>query len=234
MAGPVADVAGDDFRVLEVQPGQLGTHLGHILVARSVEAVLADAVLVVVGVGQCVEVVHRRNRLVERGVEDGYLGRAGEHLLNREDTFEVGGVVQRGDVEQAADFLLDLLVDQAAGREELASVGHAVADGLHLVERGDDAVCGVRQCVEHQTDAGRVVGNRLVQLELLLADGLVGQVAFGQADTLDKAFREQLARRGLHVDDLILNRRGTAVQYQDYHIVVCFLEFALPVIRLSG
>ena len=65
--------------------------------------------------------------------------------------------------------------------------------------------------VEHELDAGRVVGNRLVKLERLLADGFMGQVAFREADTFHNAFCEQFARRVLHVDHLIFDRRGAAV-----------------------
>ena len=92
-----------------------------------------------------------------------------------------------------------------------AAVGYAVADGFHLVQRADHAVRRIRQGVEHQTDAGRVVGNRLVKLERLLADGFMGQVAFREADTFHDAFCEQFARRVLHVDHLIFDRRGAAV-----------------------
>jgi len=92
-----------------------------------------------------------------------------------------------------------------------AAVGYAVADGLHFVERRDHAVGGVGEGVEHELDAGRVVGNRLVKLERLLADGFMGQVAFREADTFHNAFCEQFARRVLHVDHLIFDRRGAAV-----------------------
>lgn len=48
----VADVAGDDLRVLEVEAREPGTGLCHVFVAGAVEAVLAYAVLVVIGVGR--------------------------------------------------------------------------------------------------------------------------------------------------------------------------------------
>ena len=204
-------MAGDDPRVVEIQSGQFSAHLGHILVAGSVEAVLAHAVFLVIGVGQGVHVIHRRDRLVERGVEHRDLLHARQDLFDRKHAFEIGGVVQRGDLEQRADLRLNVLGDDATLGEELAAVGYAVADGLHFVERRDHAVGGVGEGVEHELDAGRVVGNRLVKLERLLADGFMGQVAFREADTFHDAFCEQFARRVLHVDHLIFDRRGAAV-----------------------
>ena len=115
---------------------------------------------------------------MERGVEHRDLLHARQDLFDRKHAFEIGGVVQRGDLEQRADLRLNVLGDDATLGEELAAVGYAVADGLHFVERRDHAVGGVGEGVEHELDAGRVVGNRLVKLERLLADGFMGQVAF--------------------------------------------------------
>ncbi len=121
--------------------------------------------------------------------------------------------MQRCDLEQRADLLLHLLGHEGALGEELAAVRHAVSHGLHLVERGDHAVLGVGQGVEHQTDAGRVVGNGPVQFEAVLAHGLVREVALRQTDALDQTFGEQVAAGGLHVDHLVFDRRAAAVEY---------------------
>ena len=62
---------------------------------------------------------------------------------------------------------------------------YAVTDGLHFVERPDYAVHGVGQGLKHQADARRVVGNRLVEFELLLADGFVREIAFRKAPDVE-------------------------------------------------
>ena len=62
-------------------------------------------------------------------------------------------------------------------------------------------------------DARRVVGNRLVEFELLLADGFVREIAFRKADALDQTFGEQFAGLGFHVDHLVFDRRTAAVEY---------------------
>ena len=111
--------------------------------------------------------------------------------------------------------------NQGAAGEELTSVRHAVADGIQLVERIDDAVIGIGQCIEDQVDAHRVVGDGLMYLERLLADRLVGQNPFAETDTLDKAFGEQLVPFIVHVDHLVLDRRTSAIQNENIH----FLNF---------
>ena len=150
---------------------------------------------------------------MERGVEYGYLFHAGKDFFDGEDAFEVGRIVQRGDLEQRADLLLDLFGYQTALREKFAAVRYAMTDGLHFVERPDYAVHGVGQGLKHQADARRVIGNRLVEFELLLADGFVREIAFRKADALDQTFGEQFAGLGFHVDHLIFDRRTAAVEY---------------------
>ena len=52
-----------------------------------------------------------------------------------------------------------------------------------------------------------------MELELLLADGFVREIAFRKADALDQTFGEQFAGLGFHVDHLIFDRRTAAVEY---------------------
>ena len=163
--------------------------------------------------GQGVEVVHGGNGLMERGVEDRHLRRTGQHLLDRENAFQIGGVVQRRDLEQRADLPLHIFVDDAALGEEFAAVRHAVTDGFDLVERPDDAVRRIGQRVEYQADAGRVVGNGAVQLEILSSDGFVGEDAVAESDAFDQAFGQQRAAGLLHVDHLVFDRGTAAVEY---------------------
>ena len=97
--------------------------------------------------------------------------------------------------------------------EEFAAVRHAVTDGLDLVERPDDAVRRIGQRVEYQADAGRVVGNGAVQLEILSSDGFVGEDAVAESDAFDQAFGQQRAAGLLHVDHLVFDRGTAAVEY---------------------
>ena len=144
------------------------------------EAVFADAVLAVVFVRERIHVVDGRDRLVERGVEYGNLRYARKHVLDREDSLQVGRVVQRCDLEERADLLLDLVGYQTACGEELSAVSDAVADRLHLVERTDYTVPGIGQCIQYQTDTRRVVGDGLMEFEPVLPDRFMREVSFGR------------------------------------------------------
>ena len=123
----ISHMAYDDLQIFVLFAQNLRSLPGYIRVAGSVEAVLAHAVFLVIGVGQGVHVIHRRDRLVERGVEHRDLLHARQDLFDRKHAFEIGGVVQRGDLAQRADLRLDVLGDDAALGEELAAVGYAVA-----------------------------------------------------------------------------------------------------------
>ena len=186
------------------------------------EAVLAYAVLLVVLHRKGIEVVGGGYGLVERGVEYGHLRHSRQNLLDREHALQIGGVVQRRDVEERAYVLLGLLVDDAAALEVLASVRHAVAYGADLRQVVDYAVLRVRQGLQHEAYARGVVGDGHVQLILILARGLVCKVAFGQTYALDQTFGHQLAAVAVDVDQLILDRRASAIEYKYNHLYFRF------------
>ena len=71
----------------------------------------------------------------------------------------------------------------------------------------------IGQRVEYQADAGRVVGNGAVQLEILSSDGFVGEDAVAESDAFDQAFGQQRAAGLLHVDHLVFDRGTAAVEY---------------------
>ena len=93
-------MTGNNLGVIDIQTGEFGAFAGDELVARAVEAVLADAVFLVVLVGQGVHEVGCGKRLVERGVEYGYLFHAGKDFFDGKNTFQVSRIVQRSDLEQ--------------------------------------------------------------------------------------------------------------------------------------
>ena len=84
-------------------------------------------------------------------------------------------------------------------------MGHAVADGIDTVERVDDAFFRVDQCVEHDLDAGSMVGD------------------FGFTDPFDKALFQKGEIFGApHVKQLVFQRGASAVQDKDNHIFFRF------------
>ena len=80
---------------------------------------------------------------MEGGVEHTHLGQARHQLADGVHTLQVGGVVQRGQVDALLEDVEHLLGQHHRLVELLAAVHHAVADGVDLVEALDDADLGV-------------------------------------------------------------------------------------------
>ena len=156
-------MAGDDLRVVDIQTGQLSTLASYKLVACAVETILTYAVLLVVLVGQRVHIVDCGNRLVERGVEYRNLRHARQHLFDREHTLKICGVVERSNRKERTNLLLNILIYNAALGEELTTVSHTMTYSLNLIERSDNAVLSIGQCVEYKADTGCMIGNSLHQ-----------------------------------------------------------------------
>lgn len=141
---------------------------------------------------------------MEGGVEYGNLGYVGENLLYGIDTFEVGRVVQRSNVDALDDFLFYGLVDEYRLVELLAAVYDAVAYGIDLFERGDAAVFFAHQRIEYEFDADGVFGNIFFENDLLAAgQGEFEERAF-QADFLDAALCQH--GFGVGLEEFVFNR----------------------------
>ncbi len=157
---------------------------------------------------------------MEGRVEDGDVGHVREGAPGGLDAREVGGVVQRREVERVADGVLDLGVDEGRLRELLAAMHDPVADGLDRRE----GVAGLsvrarRSCVaqprEHRLERGDVVGRGKRPLRgLARADAQAPERGHGP-DALDLPRGERLARGG--VEQVDLERRRAGVDDEDDH-----------------
>ena len=93
--GTVAQVAGDEFQALNGLLQKLGSAMADILVAGAVEAVAADAVLLVVLVGDGVHVGLRGHGGVESRIKHSDVGLIlAKDLIGSLDTQDGGGVMQ--------------------------------------------------------------------------------------------------------------------------------------------
>ena len=149
---------------------------------------------------------------MEGGVEDRDHRHPGQGRLGGADAGEVGGVVQGGEVAHLLDALDDVVVDEGGGVVLLAAVDDAVADGLDFLDVLDDPVLLVYQSVKDELHADLVVGDVLFKDVLGVAD-LVGEARLVQTDALHQALGENLL--GGHVEELVLDGRGTAVDDED-------------------
>src|SRR5699024_6288984 len=144
-------------------------------VAGAVEAVATHVILLIVLVGDGVDVGLGGHGHVEGGVEHGHLGGVGDDLLAGPDAHEVGGVVEG----TQGDALLDGgdagVVDDAALGEGGAAVEDAVAHCGDLIGGGDDALLRVHHDVQHGLDGLVVGGHGDVHHHVLPAGNLVGE-----------------------------------------------------------
>ena len=170
--------------------------------AGAVEAVAADAVLLIVFVGDGVHVGLRRHGAVERGVEHSNVGLVlAKDLVGSLDAQNGSGVMQRSERAQVADGLNDLGGDQAALLELLAAVDNAVADGIDLSNAVDDFAFAGGHLLD-QFGKGFGMGGEDGGSGLFLAVGFMGDHAAFHADTLAQTFAQDFL--AVHVDELIL------------------------------
>ena len=147
----IAQVAGDELQALNGLLQILGSLISNVLVAGAVEAVAADAVLLIVLVGDGVHIGFRGHGAVESGVEDSDHGDVrAKDLAGSLNAQDACGVVQGGQGAQLTDGLDDLVGDQAALLELLTAVDNTVADGVDLA---------------HIVDALALAGGHLLHLQ---------------------------------------------------------------------
>ena len=181
------------------------------------EAVAAHAVLFIELVRQGIHVRLGRHGRVESGVENDNVGHIlAKHLLRGTQTQHAGGVVQRSQGAQLFISLDQFFGDQCALAELLAAVDAAVADGADLADIVDDlAFAGSHHLNDLFKSLG--VGGEGSGDFPLAAANLVGDAAAFHADTLAQALAQHLL--AIHIDELILQGRGAAVDNQNFHDV---------------
>jgi len=191
-------------------------------VARAVEAVAADAVVLVVFIRNGVHIGLAGHGLVERGVKHG----DHRHVVAHDgaagvDAGDVGGVVQRGERRALLEGSHDGVVDLDGAGELLAAVDDAVADGVDLLHGGDHTILGAGQLVDDRGDGFGVRGHR----QVLVKDGFAAdergvlQMAV-EADALAQALGQDVL--GLHVDQLILQGRAAGIDDKNFHSQIPF------------
>ena len=210
-------MAGDELELLDGLAHELGAAGGHVAVARAVEAVAADAVVLVVFIRNGVHIGLAGHGLVERGVEHG----DHRHVVAHDgaagvDAGDVGGVVQRRKRRALLERGHDGVVDLDGAGELLTAMDDTVADGVDLLHGGDHTVLGAGQLVDDRGNGLGVGGHR----QVFVKDGLAAdergvlQVTV-DTDALAKALGQKVL--GLHVDQLIFQRRAAGIDDKNFH-----------------
>ena len=220
--GAVAEMAGYELQFLSRSAHDLGAVTGDIAVGSAVEAVAADAVILIVFVRHSVHICLARHGLMESGVEHCDHGHVAHDGLAGLDAGEVRGVVQRSERDALFDSVHDRSVNENGLGELLAAVEHTVADSVYLTHGGDHAVLGAYELVDRCGDSLGMRGHGDIRFKnLLVADqrGVLEMTV--NADALAQALGHDLF--GLHVDQLILKRGAAGIDNKDLHYLFSFL-----------
>ena len=193
----VAQMAGDDLQAVIRLAEDLGRPARHIAVRGAVEAVFADAELLIQIIGQGVHVGLGRHGLVESRIEDGDLGNAGHGFLAGFDAGHVRRIVQRRQIEAGADRPLDFRCDQDGGGEFLTAMDDPVADGIDLAHALEDAVFVRGQDGQDSLDRNLVVGHVDRQGDGFAAVAVVLDQRVVQADAFSEALGQDFAGCGI-------------------------------------
>ena len=204
----VAQVAYDDLQVFHLLAQHLGSSLGNVAVGGTVETVSSYLVLLIVLIGDTVDVCHFRHGLMESGIEYGNVRYARHQLLACTDTDKVCRIVKRCKVVALFDGSHGLVVDQAGRGELLSAVDNTVADSTNLGKALYYALLLIGQSCDNSADSLAVGGHRNLGNFLLTAGRLIGQCAV-DADSLAETLGKNCL--GIGVDQLILQRRASAV-----------------------
>ena len=210
-------MAGDELQALNGLLEVLSSLVSNILVAGAVEAVAADAVLLIVLIGDGVHISLRGHGAVESGVEDSDHRDVAEDLAGCLDAEDACGVVQRSQGAQLTDGVDDLVGDQAAGLELLTAVDDAVADGADLADIVD-ALALAGGHLLHDLSKSLGVGGEDRGSGSLVAVSFMGDHAALHADALAQTLAQHLLT--VHIDELIFQGRRTTVDNQNFHLLV--------------
>ena len=187
--------------------------------ARTVEAIAADAVLVVELIGEGIHIGMLGHRLVEGRIEYPYLRRIGEYLRHRLDTEDVGWVVKRSKLCALMEHIYHLWGDTYALSKALCTVYEAVTDGVDLIEGLYEVL--FFENVEDNLYAACVVRNVKVALNLLSFgvtegdEGVVDPYALFVPRGQDLVVGE--------LDEGELQGGAATVEDQDFHKVLYYM-----------
>ena len=198
----VAEVAHDDLCALWIEAA-LPDHLTRDkVVAGAVEAVATHLVLLVVLVGQCIEIGLLRHAHAESRIEHSDIRLAGHSRLAGLNAHEVCRIVKGSQVKAVRDCLLHVLIDQHRLVVICSAVNHAMADCRNLVRALDDTVGRIYQRLHDELNCLLVARHSCLDLILFAARRCVGQQRTVDADSLAESLREHALV--LHINELIL------------------------------
>ena len=181
------------------------------------EAVAADAVVLVILIGNGVHVCLTGHGLMERGVEHCDHGNVAHNGLAGVDTGDVGGIVQGSEGDALFERGHDCVINADGACKLLAAVNHAVTDSVDLLHGGNNAVLRAGQLVNDSRDSLGMSGHG----DVLIEDGLAAcQRAVLEVTVNADALAQTLCHDLLvgHINELVLKRGAACVNNKNFHV----------------
>ena len=185
--------------------------------AGAVEAVAANLILLVVLVGQCVEISLLRHAHAESRIKHSDIRLSGHSGLAGFNTHEVCRIVKGGQIEAVRNRLLDVLINQNGRTVIRSAVNHTMTDCGNLIRALDDTVRRIDQRLHDKLNRLLVSRHSDLELILLAARRRMCEQRALDSDSLAETLREHTLI--LHIDQLILERRASAVHDKNFHCV---------------
>ena len=173
--------------------------------ACAVEAIAAHSVFLIYLIRESVHIRAGRHCLVKSSVEHTHLWHVGHNLADSLDAHDVGWVVERSQVVAFLHLGDNLVGDEHARIEFLASVHHAVAYGVDFSEILDAAIFSACQIVEDDADSHIMVWHRRGDCHLF-AVVFEFQERVGQTHFFHAALGEDVLRVVVEFNQLVFHR----------------------------
>ena len=136
------------------------------------EAVAADAVLLIVFVGDTVEVVLGLNGEVEGGVEHCHLRHIGHHVVDGLSAHDVAGYMQRCQVDERLLLVDNITCNLHTLRKILAAMGKTMSHSANFLDAGDNTRLWVGKGSHNHTQTLGMVGDGTLGSVLLALAGI--------------------------------------------------------------
>ena len=151
---------------------------------------------------------------MECSIEDGYLWNCWKKFLHSHDALEVSGIVERTEDCTFLDDIDNLIGNQAGLGDLHAAMQHTVTYSLNLFSRLQHAILRVEQMLlEDEFNGSSMLEHEVFNDDLRSIGSSKLEERIGQTNL----FNTTLGNDVLIVEYLILEGRGTAVQYENFH-----------------
>ena len=164
---------------------------------------------------------------MECGIEGNHLGNLRKHVLHRPDAEQMGRIVERSEVAADLYLLQHILIHEGTAMEILAAVHDSVAHSLDVLHRVEHSGLLVRERVEHEFHTHLVVRDRQFPDNLVVTRTGILEDAALKSNLFDYTLGyEVIDIIALHIKELVLDGRASAIDNKNDHIVFVFQIFS--------